>query len=154
VPREKHPSDDDEIAGHAAVGGARGRPASVPVASQRTYANALRLSTGGPPSALHLDPHFGEARAWHAFTNWISLDSGFSNDGTLLYEAEAELQRAVRDEPPLARALTIHRTDEDALHFLMQYHHYTGIRQSARPRTTDPAVNRVPAQHRQPAQDL
>ena len=141
-----------------------------------------RLSTGGPPSAnpeanrlfenamqlkvnfdlargramleraLELDPGFAEARAWHAFTHWIALDAGFSNDSALLYESEEDLRRALRDDALLSRAhvtfaaiyfmqgrkelmiaemsqtLKANPTavDTDALHFLMQYHHYNG----------------------------
>ena len=102
--------------------------------------------------ALELDPGFAEARAWHAFTHWIALDAGFSNDSALLYESEEDLRRALRDEPSLSRAHVTFAAiyfmqgrkelmiaelsqalkadpraeDADALHFLMQYHHYNG----------------------------
>jgi serine/threonine protein kinase/tetratricopeptide (TPR) repeat protein len=100
--------------------------------------------------ALELDPHFAEARARYGFTNWLLIDGGQSNDGALLYKAEDELRRALQDEPTLGRAhaffaaiyLTQGRKelvpaeldlaqkmspdDEDTLHWLFQYHNYSG----------------------------
>lgn len=160
----------------------RPSPAVSGADRQLVSASRPRLSSGGPPSAnpeanrlfenamqlkvnfdlqrsrimlkraLELDPGFAEARAWYAFTNWITLDAGFSNDSALLYESEEGLRRALHDEPSLSRAhatfaaiyfmqgrkelmiaelsqiLKANRTAEDAdsLHFLMQYHHYNG----------------------------
>jgi serine/threonine protein kinase len=149
---------------------------------QTVSAHRSRLSSGGPPSAnreanrlfenamqlkvnfdlargramleraLELDPDFAEARAWHAFTHWIALDAGFSNDNALLYESEEDLRRALRTDASLPRAHVTFAAiyfmqgrkelmiaelrqalkadpraeDADLLHFLMQYHHYNG----------------------------
>lgn len=54
--------------------------------------------------ALELDPHFAEARAWYGFMYFLKLDSGSSNDTTLLYRSEEELRRALQDDPGLGRA--------------------------------------------------
>ena len=54
--------------------------------------------------ALELDPHFAEARAWYGFTYFLKLDSGSSNDTTLLYKGEEDLRRALQDDPSLGRA--------------------------------------------------
>ena len=49
--------------------------------------------------ALELDPHFAEARSWHAYTYLVLFDSGYSNDISGLYKAEEELRRALQDDP-------------------------------------------------------
>jgi Tfp pilus assembly protein PilF len=54
--------------------------------------------------ALALDPSFADARAWYGFTHVLLIDSGTSNDTAWLYKAEAELQRALKDDPNSARA--------------------------------------------------
>ena len=54
--------------------------------------------------ALALDPSFAHARAWYGFTHVLLIDSGASNDTAWLYKAEAELQRALKDDPYSARA--------------------------------------------------
>jgi Tfp pilus assembly protein PilF len=54
--------------------------------------------------ALALDPAFANARAWYGFTHALLIDSGMSNDSSWLYKAEAELQRALKDDPDSARA--------------------------------------------------
>jgi tetratricopeptide (TPR) repeat protein len=54
--------------------------------------------------ALEIDPRFAEARAWYGFTDMLMLDSGFSNDSAWVYKAEAELRRALQDDPRLGRA--------------------------------------------------
>jgi tetratricopeptide (TPR) repeat protein len=54
--------------------------------------------------ALALDPAFADARAWYGFTHVLLVDSGQSNDTSWLYKGEAELKRALRDDPNLARA--------------------------------------------------
>src|SRR5262245_53553753 len=57
--------------------------------------------------ALELDPHFAEARAHYGFTDLLMIDSGQSNDTAWLYKAEAELQRALQDDPTLGRAHSV-----------------------------------------------
>jgi tetratricopeptide (TPR) repeat protein len=54
--------------------------------------------------ALALDLRFAEARAWLGFTCLLQLDTGYSNDSTLLYKADEELRQALRDDPDCARA--------------------------------------------------
>ena len=54
--------------------------------------------------ALALDPGFAHARAWYGFTHVLLIDSGQSNDTSWLYKAEAELKRALQDDPNSARA--------------------------------------------------
>jgi hypothetical protein len=54
--------------------------------------------------ALALDPAFAHARAMYGFTHVLLIDSGMSNDTSWLYKAEAELQRALKDDPNSARA--------------------------------------------------
>jgi Tfp pilus assembly protein PilF/predicted Ser/Thr protein kinase len=53
---------------------------------------------------LALDPTFAHARAWYGFTDTLLIDSGQSNDTSWLYKAEAELRRALTDDPNSARA--------------------------------------------------
>jgi serine/threonine protein kinase/Tfp pilus assembly protein PilF len=53
---------------------------------------------------LALDPGFAHARAWYGFTHALLIDSGQSNDTAWLDKAQAELQRALRDDPRSARA--------------------------------------------------
>jgi Tfp pilus assembly protein PilF len=47
--------------------------------------------------ALEAEPHFAEARRWHAFGLVFE-----SNDTDLFYKAEEELRQAAQDEPNLA----------------------------------------------------
>jgi Tfp pilus assembly protein PilF len=54
--------------------------------------------------ALALDPSFAQARAYYGFTHALLIDSGQSNDTSWLYKAEAELRRALEDDPNSARA--------------------------------------------------
>jgi tetratricopeptide (TPR) repeat protein len=54
--------------------------------------------------ALALDPHFAYARAYYGFTHLLLIDYGQSNDSSWLYKAEAELRRALEDDPNSARA--------------------------------------------------
>jgi tetratricopeptide (TPR) repeat protein len=64
----------------------------------------LRMQSDVPRSrqmlerALQLDPHFAEARANHALTHVVLIDSGYSNDAGLLYEAEEEIRQALQDD--------------------------------------------------------
>jgi tetratricopeptide (TPR) repeat protein len=54
--------------------------------------------------ALQLDPHFAEARAYHALCQFITVDAGYSNDAGLLYKTEEETRRALDDNPRSAVA--------------------------------------------------
>jgi Tfp pilus assembly protein PilF len=54
--------------------------------------------------ALALDATFAEARAWYGFTSLLMIDSGKSNDSKWIYQAEAELRQALKDNPNSARA--------------------------------------------------
>ncbi|MEP6961861.1 MAG: protein kinase, partial [Acidobacteriota bacterium] len=47
--------------------------------------------------ALAADPHFAEALALHAFSSIVLLLNGYTNDTSLPYQAEQELQRARRE---------------------------------------------------------
>jgi tetratricopeptide (TPR) repeat protein len=51
--------------------------------------------------AIALDPNFPEALRYHAFIYVIKLLTGNSNDGSLAYQAEKELQKASRIDPNL-----------------------------------------------------
>jgi tetratricopeptide (TPR) repeat protein len=54
--------------------------------------------------ALKLDPHFAEARAYHAFCYFLLIDGGYSNDAGLMYKAEEEIRQALQDNPKSAMA--------------------------------------------------
>jgi serine/threonine protein kinase/tetratricopeptide (TPR) repeat protein len=54
--------------------------------------------------ALALDPEFAAARVIYAFGLVLEVDGGYSNDRNLLYQAERELQHALKDDPQSARA--------------------------------------------------
>jgi Tfp pilus assembly protein PilF len=68
--------------------------------AQQDYPRARQLLE----KALTLDPAFAHARAWYGFTDVLLIDSGQSNDTSWLYKAEAELRRALDDDPHSARA--------------------------------------------------
>lgn len=51
--------------------------------------------------ALALDPHFAEARRYHAFNYLILLLNGYANDINLIYKAEEELRQVEREAPDL-----------------------------------------------------
>ena len=51
--------------------------------------------------ALVLDPRFAEARRYHGFNYIIQVVNGYSNDTSLAYKAEEELQQAARLDPSL-----------------------------------------------------
>jgi tetratricopeptide (TPR) repeat protein/predicted Ser/Thr protein kinase len=51
--------------------------------------------------AIALDPDFPEALRYHAFNYVIQLVNGYSNDASLAYKAEEELQQASRVDPNL-----------------------------------------------------
>jgi Tfp pilus assembly protein PilF len=87
-------------------------PSKVPEANEYFQRAMLFLNTQQDlprarqmlETALELDASFAHARAWHAFTHALLLDSGLSNDTSWLYQAESELQRALHDDPNSARA--------------------------------------------------
>jgi tetratricopeptide (TPR) repeat protein len=54
--------------------------------------------------ALALDPGFAEARGWYGFLYVVTIDIGDSNDVGLLYRAEEEIRRALKDDPNSGRA--------------------------------------------------
>ena len=106
--------------------------------------------------ALELDSHFGAARAELAFTYLLQIDGGVSNDAQVLYKAEADLLRALKDDPGSGRvhsvlaaiylcqgrkelvppevdkALKANPMDLDALTWLANYHVLNGEFSSAR----------------------
>src|SRR5262249_33748196 len=51
--------------------------------------------------ALALDPQFPEALRFHAFSYLIQILNGYTNDTSLLYQAEQELKRASQLDPTL-----------------------------------------------------
>jgi len=51
--------------------------------------------------AIALDPNFAEAHRAHAFNYVIQILNGYSNDISLTYQAEKELQQASRMDPDL-----------------------------------------------------
>ena len=54
--------------------------------------------------ALAIDPTFAEARGWYGLVYVLMLDVGQYNDETLLYRAEEEVRRALRDDPDSGQA--------------------------------------------------
>ena len=87
-------------------------PSKVPEANDSYRRAMLFLSTQQDlprarlllEKALALDPSFAQARAYYGFTHALLIDSGQSNDTSWLYKAEAELRRALADDPNSARA--------------------------------------------------
>jgi len=85
-------------------------PSKIPEANEYV-AKAILVSPEDLPrarqlleKALALDPAFAYARAWYGFTHVLLIDYGQSNDTSWLYKAEAELRRALQDDPDSARA--------------------------------------------------
>jgi len=85
-------------------------PSKIPEANEYV-AKAILVSPEDLPrarqlleKALALDPAFAYARAWYGFTHVLLIDYGQSNDTSWLYKAEAELRRALQDDPESARA--------------------------------------------------
>ncbi len=100
--------------------------------------------------AFQLDPHFAEARRWYGFSYVIMINSGYSNDTSLLYKAEEELRRALQDDPAsgsvhsalasvymhqgrkdlvpieVEKALKAKADDPEALMWLLNYHRFNG----------------------------
>ena len=54
--------------------------------------------------ALDIDPHFADARGEYGFTLALELIGGWSNDTAWLNRAEAEIRRALQDDPRSGRA--------------------------------------------------
>src|SRR5258708_33660355 len=54
--------------------------------------------------ALQLEPNFTEARVYYALTYIIAVEGGLSNDPGDVFRAEAELRRAVKEDPEIALA--------------------------------------------------
>ena len=87
-------------------------PSKVPEANEYFQRAMLFVTTQQDPlrarqileKCLELDPKFAHARAWYGFTHVLLIDSGLSNDPSLLYKAEEELRRALQDDPNSARA--------------------------------------------------
>ncbi len=136
-----------------------GDPASANQEANEYFekANVFILLRGDLPrgremleKALALDPHFVAGRAFYGFTHWLMIDQGYSNDTTWFYKAEAELRRALQDDPNSAqahsglaavymfqgrkdlvpaevqKALEAKPNDRDALHWLAHYHRLNG----------------------------
>jgi Tfp pilus assembly protein PilF len=87
-----------------------GAPASAIQAANDDFELAMNLLRvqNDIPRAQHVlerslvsDPHFAEARRYHAFNYVILILNGYSNDASLLYKAEEELRQAARDAPHL-----------------------------------------------------
>jgi tetratricopeptide (TPR) repeat protein len=87
-----------------------GAPASVNQEANDAFELAMqfgRIQNDLPRSeqqlerALTIDPHFAEARRYFAFNKLIVLLNGYSNDTTMLYAAEQELELAKQEEPTL-----------------------------------------------------
>ncbi len=100
--------------------------------------------------ALTIDPQFAAARAEYGFTYLLLIDSGSSNDTSVLYKAEEELRRTLQDDPTSARAhsalaavylyqgrkelmpqeaekaLALDPNNLDALNWLQNYHDLNG----------------------------
>jgi Tfp pilus assembly protein PilF len=87
-------------------------PSKVPEANEYFQRALLFLNTRQDlpraremlEKALALDPRFAHARAWYGFTDVLLIDAGQSNDTSWLYKAEAELRRALEDDPYSAKA--------------------------------------------------
>jgi len=57
--------------------------------------------------AIQIDPKFAEARGWYAFTHFLMVDAGYSNDTKWIYQAEQEARRALADDASSARAHSV-----------------------------------------------
>ncbi len=57
--------------------------------------------------ALALDPTFAAARAEYAFFQVARILNGRSNDPSMFYKAEAEIRRALQDDPRCGRAHSV-----------------------------------------------
>jgi len=89
-----------------------GRPSKIPEANEY-FERAVLVERGQfdlqkmrqmLERALELDPRFAEARAFYGFTHLLMVMTGYSNDASWMYKAEAELRRALQDDPDCTRA--------------------------------------------------
>jgi tetratricopeptide (TPR) repeat protein len=87
-----------------------GAPASISQEANDAFElamNAQRVQNDIPRAtqmlerALTLDPHFAEAHRYHAFNRVITIANGYASDAAMLYDAEAELREAEREDPSL-----------------------------------------------------
>ncbi len=133
-------------------------PSRVPDANEYLSRAMLFMGTQGDvqrarqllEKALDLDPHFAHARAYYGMSYVWIVDSGASYDSSWLYRAEAELRRALVDDPNSAmahaslaavyvfqgrkervlqearRALELNPGEKDGLSLLAIYHQWNG----------------------------
>ena len=94
-----------------------GRPSPIREANDY-YERALVFGTAGPrhdppqlrrmlERAIEIDPKFAQARAQFAFARMIFVLQGDSSDSALLYSAEEEARRALRDDPTCGLAHSV-----------------------------------------------
>ena len=94
-----------------------GRPSAVKEANDY-YERSLVFAAAGPrhdppqvrrmlERALELDPKFAQARAQSAFARMIVVLQGDSSDSAILYSAEEEARRALRDDPACGLAHSV-----------------------------------------------
>jgi len=153
----------------------RGRPSANREANEYLEQAMLFLRVQGDlhkarqalERALELDPKFAEARGWYGFTNILLIGFGYSNDNSWFYKAEAELRRALQDDPDSARvhsalaavylyqgrkelvkpeaekALKVDPQDPEALIWLVNYHAYNGEYEAAK-RIAEQMMEREP----------
>ena len=85
-----------------------GRPSSN--AEANAYLSKAQLFTGTGvhdvgrareliEKALALDPKFGKARVEYGFYAFIMVLAGYANDASLIYAAEQDIERGLRDDP-------------------------------------------------------
>ena len=95
-------------AGGKGLVGSTGAPVSVNQEANDIFELGVNLQTiqNDIPKAQEaferaytLDPHFSEARRYHAMNHVVLLLNGFSNDVNELYHAEADLRQVARDSP-------------------------------------------------------
>ncbi|MGH9778803.1 MAG: tetratricopeptide repeat protein, partial [Candidatus Acidiferrales bacterium] len=83
------------------------RPSANPEANEYVQKGRLLSSAQFEPlrarqmfeKALELDPHLAGARVAVGLNYVIMLHNGFTNDPSVLYQAEEQLRRALQDEP-------------------------------------------------------
>ncbi len=94
-----------------------GNRASSNTEANDYYERALLFGGGGTNNvaqaqkmierALALDATFAAARAEYAFSHVVRILGGESNDASLFYQAEAEVRRALQDDPGCGRAHSV-----------------------------------------------